>query len=502
MCENKPIDPSRIGDVAELERCPSDATCDLLFDDHHHESDPGAPWWSPSHLLPNSDRATANDGMLPAPATNSVPQRFVVTSRSPRMRRSATRKQENSLRQAEERIDTIRQRMATTILVVGLLASVFCLFRGASAPIEQTRAIEDIRPGHKVIVDAPEEALATDVARLNDLGSSWNASDGSLEIDGIADPLRALTDATPAQLQQADYRLVLLQAKEVWEDGTYNEINVQTLQPWQWLHENEVHVGGEAPLPLETVEMNLPVGMTGKVLDILPCPEIERGRGRVVLTTVNRLARGVIELTLRDADGKEETLRPTDEHLFYSVSQGDWLSAGELQVGERLNGTSGPITIAAITPLEGTHRVYNMTVQGEHLYRVAECGVLVHNSCADEMISVFKAPQKLYDASAITSQGLKSKAVGGYFGNRGAFFTTDPKVAHKYAQAYKNGVHEFRIPKSEFDSLVAEGKIVSDTLEKNSIAILPDAFDAVNKSATRRYFDQFSEAFYKTFGAP
>ncbi|MBC8356602.1 MAG: hypothetical protein H8E66_31890, partial [Planctomycetes bacterium] len=98
-------------------------------------------------------------------------------------------------------------------------------------------------------------------------------------------------------------------------------------------------------------------------------------------TTVNRLARGVIELSLRDADGHEETLRPTDEHLFYSTSHGDWLSAGELQVGERLSGTSGPITIAAITPLPGTHRVYNMTVQGEHLYRVANCGVLVHNNC-------------------------------------------------------------------------------------------------------------------------
>ncbi|MDA1055526.1 MAG: hypothetical protein O3C40_34450 [Planctomycetota bacterium] len=117
-------------------------------------------------------------------------------------------------------------------------------------------------------------------------------------------------------------------ACQVWEDGTYNEINVQPLQPWQWLHENEVHIGGEAPLPLETVEMNLPVGMTGKVLDILPYLEIERGRGRVVLTTVNRLARGVIELTLCDADGQEETLRPTDEQLSYSASQGDWLSAG------------------------------------------------------------------------------------------------------------------------------------------------------------------------------
>lgn len=140
------------------------------------------------------------------------------------------------------------------------------------------------------------------------------------------------------------YRLLILQAKEVWQEGTYNEINVQTLQPWQWIHEREVHVVGEALLPLETVEMNLPEGMTGKVLDILPCPEIERGRGRIVLTTVNRLARGAIELTLRDASGHAEHLQTTDNHIFYSQSHGQWLAAGQLQPGERLNGVDGPIT--------------------------------------------------------------------------------------------------------------------------------------------------------------
>ncbi|MBI2477426.1 MAG: hypothetical protein HYV60_01860, partial [Planctomycetia bacterium] len=129
-------------------------------------------------------------------------------------------------------------------------------------------------------------------------------------------------------------------------------------------------------------EMGLPEGMTGKVHDILPCPKIQSGRGRIVLTTVNRLARGVIELTLRDANGQEETLRPTGEHLFYSVSHGEWLLADQLQPGEHLDGVNGTVTVTAITTLPGTHRVYNMTVQGEHLYRVAKCGVLVHNNYA------------------------------------------------------------------------------------------------------------------------
>ncbi|MBC8356606.1 MAG: hypothetical protein H8E66_31910 [Planctomycetes bacterium] len=405
MCDHEPIDPNNIGnDFEDLEQRRLDALCDLLFEgadhsesdrhsnhphrSHHFPSDqpvsrPDAPWRETSGSLSLHERAGVS-----APATRPAAQRTRPT-------------QQTSNR------STLRSRLSLGTLFTGLLLAAFCFFQGASAPIELTRPIEDIRPGHKVIVDAPEEALATDVARLNDLDSSWNASDGKLEVEGIADPLRELTDATNEQITKADYRLVMVQAKEVWEDGTYNEINVATLQPWQWIHQHEVHVGGEAPLPLETVEMNLPVGMTGKVLDILPCPELEQGAGRTVLTTVNRLARGVIELSLRDADGHEETLRPTDEHLFYSTSHGDWLSAGELQVGERLSGTSGPITVATITPLSGTHRVYNMTVQGEHLYRVGGSGVLVHNNCA----TILEAIEHVRNVPDTVVLGLKNDVV-------------------------------------------------------------------------------------------
>ena len=400
MFDHKSIDPTHIGDDFEdLEQRRLDALCDLLFegadhsasDRHFDRSDVGCGAAAPtvngfhSGASRSSTHPATTAPSLCEPSTQispDTPWRVSSGSLSLRERvgvRAPTTKPATRQTQATQHSSTLRSRLSLGTLFTGLLLAAFCFFKGASAPIESTRPIEDIRPGHKVIVDAPEEALATDVARLNGFESSWNASDGKLEIEGIADPRRELNEATPAQLEKADYRLVLLQAKEVWQDGTYNEINVATLQPWQWIHEHEVHVGSQAPLPLETVEMNLPVGMTGKVLDILPCPELERGAGRTVLTTVNRLARGVIELTLRDRDGNEETIRPTDEHLFYSASHGDWLPAGELQPGEHLDGVNGTITVASVTPLTGTHRVYNMTVQGEHLYRVAESGVLVHN---------------------------------------------------------------------------------------------------------------------------
>jgi hypothetical protein len=270
---------------------------------------------------------------------------------------------------------------SATRLLCTLFAA-FCFYQHASDNDIGSLPIERIHPADRVIVDAPQEALATDFARLTDRQLDWNASDGSFTVAGVADPLRELADPSADAIRRADYRLLVLQAKEAWDDGTYNEVHVRTLQPWQWVHEQEVHVGGYAPLPLDTLEMGLPEGMTGKVIDILPCPTIKSGRGRVVLTTINRLARGVIELTLRNSHDREETLRPTGEHLFYSVTQGDWLSAEELQPGEHLDGINGTVTVTSIATLPGTHRVYNLSVQGEHLYRVANCGVLVHNNYA------------------------------------------------------------------------------------------------------------------------
>jgi hypothetical protein len=42
------------------------------------------------------------------------------------------------------------------------------------------------------------------------------------------------------------------------------------------------------------------------------------------------------------------------------------------KVRAQLDGINGSITVTAtaITKVPGTHRVYNMTVQGEHFYRV------------------------------------------------------------------------------------------------------------------------------------
>jgi hypothetical protein len=101
------------------------------------------------------------------------------------------------------------------------------------------------------------------------------------------------------------------------------------------------------PIPLDLEEMGLPEGMTAKVTANEPCPAIESGPGRVVLTTVNHLNPSVVELTLAAHDGTRETVRPTAFHKFYSETHQQWLSAQDLQPRERLRGVTTPLQVVS-----------------------------------------------------------------------------------------------------------------------------------------------------------
>lgn len=138
-------------------------------------------------------------------------------------------------------------------------------------------------------------------------------------------------------------------------------------------------LGAEVPLPLDLLEMGLNPEMRATVVANEPCPQLQRGPGRLVLTTVNHLNADLRELVVRDAYGKRQTIRPTGLHKFYSATRDDWISAGDLREGERLQGASGPVTVVSVATVPGVHRVYNMSVEEEHVYRVSPLGVLVHN---------------------------------------------------------------------------------------------------------------------------
>ena len=58
-----------------------------------------------------------------------------------------------------------------------------------------------------------------------------------------------------------------------------------------------------------------------------------------------------------------------------------WAAAADLRPGDRLHTPDGWAEVDKVVPRPGTDRVYNLTVEHEHLFRVGRDALLVHNSC-------------------------------------------------------------------------------------------------------------------------
>ena len=185
----------------------------------------------------------------------------------------------------------------------------------------------------------------------------------------------------PTQVDSTMWKKVSLFAEEFWEDGTYDTIHVQTLVPPEWFVAFDAKIGSIVPIPLDLQEMGLDEDMQAIVTAIEPCPEIRAGPGRVVLTTVNHLNPNVCELTFSTKDGKTETIRPTATHRFYSLDRNDWIHIIDAKQGERLHGLGhSALKVLSLKPTGTTERVYNMTVEEEHVYHVGYNNLLAHNT--------------------------------------------------------------------------------------------------------------------------
>jgi hypothetical protein len=186
----------------------------------------------------------------------------------------------------------------------------------------------------------------------------------------------------PTAVDSETWKKVTLYAEETWYDGTVDSINVVTIVSPEWIALHDAKVGSFVPIPLDLQEMGLDENSLARVQAIERCPEIRAGPGRVVLTTVNHLSRGICSLTYTTQDGKNETIRPTITHRFYSLDRNDWVHIGDARFGEKLQGLGdNVITVISCQLLGTTERVYNMTVEDEHVYHVGYLNLLAHNNC-------------------------------------------------------------------------------------------------------------------------
>ncbi len=169
-----------------------------------------------------------------------------------------------------------------------------------------------------------------------------------------------------------NWRLVDLRMQK--PDGGWLDITLG--RPAWWLEEVAARPGASVHLDLEGLDV---VG-EARVLAVRPSPTPKAGDGRVVTGRFVHNARNVLEASI---EGRDEPLRVTANHLFWSADCEEFVHAVDLLDGETLRSHDGQtLHVIALTPLRGVHRVYNVEVDGGQVYCVGSAGVLVHNMCA------------------------------------------------------------------------------------------------------------------------
>jgi hypothetical protein len=169
------------------------------------------------------------------------------------------------------------------------------------------------------------------------------------------------------------------------------------------------------------VELDLPeLGIRGPawVLNLEPAPLVPTGPGQVVTATFKHASAKVLDLVLTDTSPTSLSTRPkalaaldashsgvntshatlnpprtdlrvpptdsigvTANHPFWSVDRAEFVQAGELQIGERLQTLAGDIHwVQQKLPRPGPEPVYNLEVHDEHVYYVGAKGILAHNA--------------------------------------------------------------------------------------------------------------------------
>ena len=155
--------------------------------------------------------------------------------------------------------------------------------------------------------------------------------------------------------------------------GYEDTLVVDLMRSHQWIEANAVELGGTVHLAIDEIGIE----GRGRVSALPSCPQIDRGAACLVTGTFTHRNRDVLEVTFAESD---LVLQPTVLHPLWSVGRGGWVRAGALEVGERLRTQAGPLEVAGIRRLDGSHQVYNLEVAGDHAYLVRRSGILSHNA--------------------------------------------------------------------------------------------------------------------------
>ncbi len=187
---------------------------------------------------------------------------------------------------------------------------------------------------------------------------------------------------------------------------------------------------------------NIPTGMTNKVDDLVgglcfvkgtlihtpdglkPIEDIQVGdlvaskdesSGETSWKPVVRLYRHhdqqILNLTLSNDEGEQETFGVTSEHPFWVVGEG-WTKAGELEIGDQVTAISGKVLTVEVVDADSLLQdTFNFEVAETHTYFVGEQGAWVHNNCSAKLDDVTMSVDNLvYRGGSGTPTNLTPRA--------------------------------------------------------------------------------------------
>jgi len=167
-----------------------------------------------------------------------------------------------------------------------------------------------------------------------------------------------------------------------------------------WLSRNNVEVDGQVWLDLD----HMGVWGWALVTAVEACPQLATGPGRRVMGTFKYSRGRVYDLQV---EGEPKPIRVTGAHPFWSPDRNGWVAVQDLQSGERLLGLHGPVKVIGLALRAEEEPVYNIEVDGDHVYRVGEQGLLVHN--VSQTCSLFS--EKYFGGDYMTP-GMKPAVTG------------------------------------------------------------------------------------------
>ncbi len=150
------------------------------------------------------------------------------------------------------------------------------------------------------------------------------------------------------------------------------DVDVQLLRSADWIAAYGLRVGNSIDLKLTEIDLDA----LARVRSIEDGPEVLPGEGAVVTGRfATRKSTALVRVTFEDGT----QLSGTSNHPVWCIDESGWKPLGKLRPGQFVRTREGCVAVAQVELISATPPVYNIEVDGEHVYEVTLLGILVHN---------------------------------------------------------------------------------------------------------------------------